>query len=417
MEGRALISLSNMKKLHDTIQKASTAILVAVSTPQQPIFQTREYLEELSELAATLGIGSQGTFVQSLQHPNTSTFVGSGKLEEISAFVTANNTDMVLFDDDLSPSQLRNLEEKLSCRVLDRSLLILEIFAMRAKTAQAKIQVELASHQYLLPRLTRMWTHLSRQKGGAGMQGTGEKELETDKRLIKKKIAILKEKLKVIEKQAVTQRKLRTKIARVALVGYTNVGKSTLMQCLSKENVYAENKLFATLTSTVRKVVIRDIPFLLSDTVGFIRKLPHTLIESFKSTLAEVQEADILLHVIDASHPAFEDHIKVVRETLKEIKADHIPTLLVFNKIDRIDKLDALERVKDLPSPEEDETPPPLPTWKELNAAYEKHFHEPVIFISATRKVHLDELKSLLYPFIQRQHLKIYPNYLKSHES
>lgn len=425
-----------MKKIIDTVKKVETAVLVALATPKQSIPQTQEYLSELAELARTAGMEPRGNFIQYLETPNPKTFIGSGKVEEIKASVKAQKINTLIFDDDLSPSQLKNIEKAMGCKVLDRSLLILNIFAMRAQTAQAKTQVELAQYQYLLPRLTRMWTHLSRQKGGSGgaggMQGTGEKELETDRRIVKKKISLLKEKLAKIDKQASTQRKQRGKLVRVALVGYTNAGKSTLMRALSKENVYAEDKLFATLSATVRKVVLGNIPFLLSDTVGFIRKLPHTLIECFKSTLAEVQEADFLLHVIDCSHPSFEEHIQVVRETLVEINAAHIPTILVFNKIDKLDSTFELLP----PAPEDNseialtlgesfseeeleatEEEPIPPTWEEVKETYEAKLEEPIIFISAENKMNIDQLRALIQKTISKEHFKRYPNNLMSEEA
>ena len=324
--------------MFETRSKAFRVLLVAVATPKQSLLQTEEYLDELAELATTMGWEVVARTKQYLEGPKIKTYVGTGKLGEIQACVAAQNIQLVLFDDSLSPSQARNLSEMLDTKVMDRSSLILEIFAMRAQTAQAKLQVELARQEYLLPRLTRMWTHLSRQKGGggggAGMQGTGEKELETDRRMSKKRIQQLKEKLKTIEKQGEVQKKKRERWVRVALVGYTNAGKSTLMQALSRADVLVEDKLFATLTTTVRKVVTKNIPFLLSDTVGFIRKLPHELVASFKSTLNEACEADFLLHMVDVSNPAYPKHIEAVQNTLEEIGAQHIPTLLIANKCD-----------------------------------------------------------------------------------
>src|SRR3569623_711931 len=327
-----------MANLVTTATQQKTAVLVALTTLQQGSAKTKEYVNELTYLAFTLGIKKLHTFTQKLATPNSKNVVGKCKLEEIASFVKERQINLVIFDDELSPSQVRNLERVLPCEVMDRSLLILNIFAMRARTNQAKTQVELAQYQYLLPRLTRMWSHLSSQKGGStGMRGPGEKELETDRRIVQKKIAQLQRKLEAIDRQGNTQRKTRTRITRVALVGYTNVGKTTLMQVLSKEDVYTENKLFATISSTVRRVVIRGIPFLLTETVDFIRKHPHTFIECFKSTLDEVREADILLHVVDISHPAHEEHLEVVKKTLQEIDAGDIPTILVFNKVDQID--------------------------------------------------------------------------------
>ncbi len=327
-----------MKDLILTDIKSEKAVLVGLITPEQNEEKVKEYLDELAFLAETAGFTPQARFVQRLEMPNSVTFVGTGKLQEIKEYVAdeENETGVVIFDDELSAKQIRNIEKELGLRILDRTSLILDIFAMRAQTAHAKVQVELAQYQYLLPRLTRMWTHLERQRGGGGvvMRGPGETQLETDRRIILDKISRLKEQLKQIDKQKAVQRKNRGKLVRVALVGYTNVGKSTLMTLLSKSEVFAENKLFATLDTTVRKVTIENLPFLLTDTVGFIRKLPTNLIESFKSTLDEVREADILVHVVDISHPAFEEQIEVVEKTLYEIDKTEKPTILAFNKID-----------------------------------------------------------------------------------
>ncbi|RRN76842.1 GTPase HflX, partial [Pseudoxanthomonas sp. SGD-10] len=320
-----------LKKLHDTAPKKERAVLVGIITPSTSEEQEQEYLEELAFLVDTAGGVTEKVFTQKLQKPDRATFVGSGKLDEIKEYIKAEEIDLVVFDDELSPMQLRNIEKELEVKVLDRSNLILDIFARRAQTSQAKTQVELAQLQYLLPRLTRMWTHLERQKGGIGMRGPGESQIESDRRMINTKVALLKEKLKEIDKQNFTQRKNRKELVRVALVGYTNVGKSTIMNMLSKSEVFAENKLFATLDTTVRKVVLENVPFLLSDTVGFIRKLPHHLVECFKSTLDEVREADILVHVVDISHPSFEDHIRTVNETLKDLGAIDKETITVFN--------------------------------------------------------------------------------------
>jgi GTPase len=314
--------------------KPERAVLVGLITDKVNETLTHEYLDELAFLAETSGAQTIKRYTQRLSKPENATFVGSGKLQEIKEFVQENEIDLVIFDDDLSPMQIRNIERELAIKILDRSSLILDIFASRARTADAKTQVELAQYQYLLPRLTRMWTHLERQKGGIGMRGPGETQIETDRRIIKDKIANLKEKLIKIDKQKAVQRSNRGKMVRVALVGYTNVGKSTMMNLISKSEVFAENKLFATLDTTVRKVVMKNIPFLLSDTVGFIRKLPHQLVESFKSTLDEVREADLLLHVVDISHPSFEDQYNTVNQTLTEIKAADKPVIVVFNKID-----------------------------------------------------------------------------------
>ncbi len=378
------------------------AILVAVANPKAHDEETVEHLAELAFLAETAGIRSVENFIQKLPHPDVRSFVGKGKLEEIKDFVTQNNITNVIFDDDLSPSQLRNLEKEFNpdakeggrVRVYDRSLLILDIFLLRAQTAQARTQVELAMNQYLLPRLTRMWTHLERQRGGTGTRGgAGEREIETDRRIIRGKIALLKDELEKIDKQRQTQRKSRSNIVRVALVGYTNVGKSTLMNLLSKANVKAENKLFATVDATVRKVVLNDIPFLLSDTVGFIRKLPHHLIESFKSTLDEVREADVLLHVVDVAHPFHDNHIQVVSNTLAEIGAGNIPVVLVLNKVDLLERND-----------EE--------SLNELRGYYKTHGFEHVVFVSAINKINVDELRRVVYEAVRRKHQQIYPNYL-----
>ncbi|MBP8791131.1 MAG: GTPase HflX, partial [Breznakibacter sp.] len=315
-------------------QDLEKVILVGVKTPEMSVQQLDDYLKELAFLAETAGAEPVKYFTQNLPVPDPRTYVGTGKLGEINEYIKVHEIQTIIFDDELTPSQLRNIEKELHILVLDRTNLILDIFARRARTAHAKTQVELAQYQYLLPRLTRMWTHLERQRGGIGMRGPGEKEIETDRRIIRDKIALLKEDLKKIDRQMMTQRQNRGKLVRVALVGYTNVGKSTLMNVLSKSNVFAENKLFATLDTTVRKVVIGNLPFLLADTVGFIRKLPHHLVESFKSTLDEVREADILLHIVDISHPGFEQQIEVVNQTLHELDERDKPQILVFNKID-----------------------------------------------------------------------------------
>jgi GTP-binding protein HflX len=377
------------------------AILVALADSKTLPEQTLEHLDELAFLVETAHIQSIARFVQKLPHPDVRTFVGKGKLEEIKVLAFRENIDHLIFDDDLSPSQLRNIEKELNpanredykVRVYDRSLLILDIFLMRAQTAQAKTQVELAMNQYLLPRLTRMWTHLERQRGGTGSRGgAGEKEIETDRRMIKNQISVLKEDLKKIDKQRITQRKSRQSSVRVALVGYTNVGKSTLMNVLSKADVKAENKLFATVDATVRKVVIGDIPFLLSDTVGFIRKLPHHLIESFKSTLDEVREADILLHVVDAAHPFHDNHIEVVRQTLAEIGAGNIPTVLVLNKIDLLKR----EEVD----------------FDQLKGYYREKGFENVVFVSALSKENLQQFRQTIFDMVRSKHIQIYPNYV-----
>ncbi len=372
----------------ETKKEQEYGVLVTVVPKFQSEEKTQEYMDELAFLAETLDIQTEMIFIQKLERPDIRSFVGKGKLEEIHAFITAKGIKNVIFDDDLTPTQMRNLENDLKVRIFDRSLLILEIFLKRAKTNQARTQVELARYQYLLPRLTRMWTHLERQRGGTGTRGgAGEKEIETDKRNIRNMISILRKKLDKIEIQAATRRKSREGIVRVALVGYTNAGKSSLMKLLSKEDVYAKDELFATVDSTVRKVVLNEIPFLVSDTVGFIRKLPHNLIESFKSTLEEVKEADILLHVIDVSNPAYEDHIQVVEETLTEIGAGEIRVIRVYNKADKLEELMSGELTI-------------------LNGS------EPSIYVSALTRYHLPELKELLLQEVLREHMRIYPNYL-----
>ncbi len=393
--------------MFSTAKKQETAVLVAVTTQKQTPEKTQEYLEELAFLATTLGIQTIKTFTQRLERPDHRTFVGKGRLEDIKVFVIENPVDMIIFDDDLIPSQVRNLEAEFKdIKVIDRSLLILDIFAMRAQTAQAKTQVELAQYQYMYPRLTRLWSHLSRQKGGVGMRGPGEKELETDRRIVQDRIAFLKEKLVIIDKQSSTQRKERNRLVRVALVGYTNVGKSTLMQRLAKADVFAENKLFATVDSTVRKMVLDGIPFLLTDTVGFIRKLPTTLIESFKSTLDEVREADILLHVVDISHPSFEEHLEVVNQTLTDIGAVNKETILVFNKIDAY-KAPEKEGLED-----ENAAALPESTLEQLKRSYVSHKGEYVVFVSAQQKENIEELRNLLIQLVKRHHLAIYPNWV-----
>ena len=383
----------------ETAPKQPAAVLVALVTPQQPSTQTQEYLQELTLLANTLGIKTIGTFVQRLQKPHVNTLIGKGKLAAVSDFVRDHQVDQVIFDDELTPSQTRNLETALQCTILDRNLLILSIFAMRAQTMQAKTQVALAQYQYLLPRLTKMWTHLSRQKGGtAGMRGPGEKELETDRRIVQEKIALLRKKLQNIDRQSITQRSTRKSLVRIALVGYTNAGKSTLMRLLSKANVYVEDKLFATIGATVRRVAINNIPCLLTDTVGFIRKLPHTLIECFKSTLDEVREAHVLLHVIDISHPACEEQIQVVQETLQEIGAAALPTILVFNKIDQLNTTEQANNT----------------SLAKLQKSYFNQYGHRTVFISAKQQENIAVLKELLYQQVQEKHQQIYPNYAKS---
>ncbi len=386
----------------ETVIKQERAVLIGLITSKEEAFRTREYLDELAFLVETAGGKSIKRFTQNVPSPDPRSFVGSGKLQEIKKYVKEHNIDLAVFDDELSPSQLRNIDRELKCKVLDRNNLILDIFARRARTAHAKTQVELAQYEYLLPRLTRMWTHLERQKGGIGLRGPGEREIETDRRIIRDRIALLKGKLKDIDKQMATQRKGRGSMVRVALVGYTNVGKSTLMNLLSKSDVFAENKLFATLDTTVRKVVLDNLPFLVSDTVGFIRKLPHSLIESFKSTLDEVREADLLLHIVDISHPDFEEHIRTVHETLEEIGAKDKPMLLVFNKIDNYTYVEK----------EEDDLSPPtranfsLDDWKRSWMARDGY---PAVFISAKEKTNIDELRKILYDKVRAIHVKRYP--------
>ncbi len=390
------------KKFYDTAKPQETAVLVAVPSYRQTDEQTQEYLDELAFLTETAGAQAVNRFVQKLDKPDRATYVGSGKLDEINAYVKEHSIDMVIFDDDLSPSQVRNIERELQVKIVDRSLLILDIFALRAKTAQAHAQVEIAQYQYLLPRLTNLWTHLSKQKGGIGMKGPGETEIETDRRIVREKISLLKERLKKFEKQNFEQRKARAGIIRVALVGYTNVGKSTLMNLLSKSEVFAENKLFATVDATVRKVVLDNVPFLLSDTVGFIRKLPTKLIESFKSTLDEIREADLLMHVVDISHSSFEEHIAIVNETLKDINAADKPVLLVFNKIDQYLK----QREEELKEEEADVRP----SIDDLKATYMAKEHAPALFISATNKINIEELREELLRRVAELHYERYPN-------
>ncbi|WP_091690959.1 GTPase HflX [Mucilaginibacter polytrichastri] len=386
------------QKFYDTAVKQEKAVLVGVVTPNVTDDQQKEFLEELQFLVETAGGETVKWFTQKLQRPERATFVGTGKLEEIKEYVTSEEIDMVVFDDELSPSQLRNIERELGVKILDRNNLILDIFAGRAQTAQAKSQVELAQLQYLLPRLTRLWTHLERQKGGIGMRGPGESQIETDRRLILNKISLLKDKLKLIDRQNETQRKNRSQMVRVALVGYTNVGKSTIMNMISKSEVFAENKLFATLDTTVRKVVIENVPFLLSDTVGFIRKLPHHLVECFKSTLDEVREADILVHVVDVSHPNFEDQIRTVNETLKELGAIDKQMITVFNKIDAYQPIQvhAEDEAHQL-------------TLEEFKNSWMANNNSPAIFISALHKENIDEFRKLLYDHIVAIHSVRYP--------
>ncbi len=378
-------------------------VLVGIITQKLTEDLANEYIEELRFLAETAGAITQKVFLQKMQAENSKTFVGTGKIEEIREYVRDNNIDLAIFDDELSPSQLRNIETILQIKVLDRNNLILDIFASRARTSSAKTQVELAQLQYLLPRLTNLWTHLERQKGGIGMRGPGETQIETDRRIINYKISLLKERLKDIDKQTSVQRGNRGQLVRVALVGYTNVGKSTMMNLLSKSEVFAENKLFATLDTTVRKVVIDNLPFLLTDTVGFIRKLPHQLVESFKSTLDEVREADLLVHILDISHPNFEDHYNVVNETLAQIDKTEKPTILVFNKIDAYKYV---EKDPDDPSPKTRENY----SLEELKKTWMSKLNGQLcVFVSAQEKENIEELKQVVYEEVKRIFKVRYP--------
>lgn len=391
------------EKLVSTAKPQLTCVLIGVILKLQDDTQAFEYLDELEFLARTYSLETVRVFTQRLEKPDKATFIGKGKLEEVAAYVKEHNVDVVIFDDELSPSQQRNLEKVLGKKILDRTTLILEIFEQRAHTAHAKTQVQLAQYQYMLPRLTGMWTHLERQRGGTGTRGgAGEKEIETDRRIVRDKISLLKERLREIDKQMATQRKNRGELIRVALVGYTNVGKSTIMNLLSKSEVLAENKLFATLDTTVRKVTIDNIFFLLSDTVGFIRKLPTQLVESFKSTLDEVREADLLVHVVDISHKNFEDHYNVVNQTLHDIGAGDKPVLLVFNKIDAF---------KYTPKDEDDLTPSTRENLSldEIKRTWMKNMNNNCIFISAGKKQNMDELKNTLYELVKDMHIKRYP--------
>jgi GTP-binding protein HflX len=379
------------------------AVLISVITQQQDEVKVVEYLDELDFLILTAGGKAVKRFTQKLEYPNPKTYIGAGKLEEVKDYIDAHNIGTVVFDDELVPAQIRNIERILDCKILDRTNLILDIFAQRAQTSYAVTQVELAQYQYLLPRLTRMWTHLSRQKGGIGLRGPGETEIETDRRIVRDKITLLRKRLAKIDKQMSVQRKNRGKMVRVALVGYTNVGKSTLMNVISKSDVFAENKLFATLDTTVRKVVIKNIPFLLTDTVGFIRKLPTQLVESFKSTLDEVREADLLLHIVDISHPNFEDHITSVNTILQEIESADKPTIMVFNKIDKyqyetIDKDDLVT--------ERTAAHYTLQDWEET---YMNKENEQAVFISALKKENLETFKKMTYEQVRKIHIARFP--------
>ena len=389
----------NMKQVTEEFERIVTVSVIPQGTDERRI---KENLDELEFLALTAGARSEKRFTQKMERANSRTYVGSGKLEEIKAYIEEHEIKLVIFDDELSPSQLRNLEKELGCRILDRTNLILDIFAQRAKTAYAKTQVELAQYQYLLPRLTRMWTHLERQRGGIGMRGPGESQIETDRRIILNKISLLKEQLKKIDRQMASQRGNRGSLVRVSLVGYTNAGKSTLMNLLSKSDVFAENKLFATLDTTVRKVVIENVPFLLSDTVGFIRKLPTELIESFKSTLDEVREADILLHVVDISHPDFEEQIRAVNSTLMDIGAKDKPIFMVFNKIDAYNYKEKSEYDFEEEKPENI----PLDRLEKMWVAKE---NSACIFISAKERINIEKLRKDLYSMVKSIHEGRYP--------
>ena len=378
------------------------AVLVGLSTNQTPLEKEQEYIEELAFLADTAEVDVVRTFIQKVDFPQSKFYVGSGKLQEIKLYIEDNDIDTVIFDDELTPAQLRNIEGELKRKVLDRTTLILDIFARHARTAHARTQVELAQYQYLLPRLTGLWTHLSKQRGGVGMRGPGEKEIETDRRVIRNKISLLKERLAEIDKQKATQRKHREELVRVALVGYTNVGKSSLMNLLSKSNVLAENKLFATLDTTVRKVVIKNLPFLLSDTVGFIRKLPHHLVESFKSTLDEVRESDILLHVVDISHPEFEEQMEVVSQTLSELGTSEKRHIVVFNKVDAYTYEEK----------EPDDLSPLTPrnySLDDLKKTWMGKAHAPCFFVSAHTKENFPAFRDFLYEEIKQVHQTRYP--------
>ena len=393
-----------MKEFIKTSQSSERTILVGLITPDVSETQAEEYLDELAFLSETAGAEPVARFLQRLDTPHPATFVGKGKLDEIAEYVSAHEVGLAIFDDELAPNQLRNIERRLGIRILDRTSLILDIFATRAQTAHAKTQVEMAQYQYMLPRLTRLWTHLERQRGGnIGLRGPGETQLETDRRIILRKISQLKEQLKKIDKQKSVQRQNRGKMVRVALVGYTNVGKSTLMNVLAKSDIFAENKLFATLDTTVRKVVLGNLPFLLADTVGFIRKLPTQLVESFKSTLDEVRESDLILHVVDISHPEFEDQIAVVTETLREIDAlGDKPQILVFNKIDAY---------QHIPKDPDDLTPATKlnRTREELEKSWMARMGNDCTFISARTGEGMDELRRLLYERVKEIHIQRYP--------
>lgn len=388
-----------IERQHTTDQEEK-AVLVGLVTGEQSVAQVREYLDELRFLALTAGAHTVKEFIQKLPRPDPRTFIGKGKLEEIKSYIAGKGVSVIIFDDDLTASQIANIEKTLGVKTLDRSDLILDIFARRAKTAQAKTQVELAQYQHLLPRLKGMWTHLERQKGGIGLRGPGETEIETDRRIVNTKISLLRKRLGEIDRQAETQRKTRGELIRVALVGYTNVGKSTLMQILSKTDVFAENRLFATLDTTTRKVVYKNTPFLLSDTVGFIRKLPHQLVESFKSTLDEVRESDILLHVVDISHPQHEEQIEIVNQTLRELGAEHKPTLLVFNKMDQYVRQTFDEWLTDEVKQD---------ILRQLYSQWEYRTHGNCIFISALEGDHIQQLREEVIERVRDQYKIRYP--------
>ncbi|MBO4381458.1 MAG: GTPase HflX [Bacteroidales bacterium] len=389
-----------MKKNIETIPER--AALMAVSTPSVSEEKTREYLDELAFLVDTAGGVAVKQFTQNLPYPDPRTYLGSGKIKDVADYIHENSIDLLVVDDELTPSQQRNIEQIVHCKVMDRTHLILDIFAKRAQTAHAKVQVELAQYKYLLPRLTGLWTHLEKQRGGIGMRGPGEKEIETDRRIIRQRISLLENRLKEIDRQKRTQRSHRDQYVRVALVGYTNVGKSTIMNMLSNSDVLAENKLFATLDTTVRKVVFGNLPFLLSDTVGFIRKLPHSLVESFKSTLDEIRETDLLLHVVDISHPDFEEQIAVVNQTLSEIEAGDKPMVIIFNKIDQYTWV---EKAEDDLTPKTKENI----TLEELKATWMAKSAHKTFFISAKTKENVNEMKEMLYEEIKKLHIQIYP--------
>lgn len=398
-----MVTFATMKTVDNNEREVLRAVLVSVQLPGVSDRQVTDYLDELAFLALTAGLEEQARFTQKSDVINAVTYVGKGKLEEIAAYIAANDIDIALFDDELGPNQIRNIERALGIRIMDRTALILDIFATRAQTAHAKAQVELAEYRYMLPRLTRLWTHLERQRGGVGMRGPGETQLETDRRIVLTKIARLKEELQHIDRQKSQQRKGRGKMVRVALVGYTNVGKSTLMNRIAKSEVFAENKLFATLDTTVRKVVLHNLPFLLSDTVGFIRKLPTQLIESFKSTLDEVREADLLLHVVDIAHPDFESQIAVVEETLAEIlEGEEKPSILIFNKTDAFSWQ---------PKDEDDLTPRERENYslEDLRASWMAKMRDECLFISARTGEGMDELKQRLYDRVKAIHVQRYP--------